>query len=258
MQHYMIRGFAIAALGTLLSGAVFGQTAPNTPAFEVASVKIDKSGDSEPTGDATNGRFTLRNCPMFVIVARAYQVNFDRIDGPDWLQTERYDIDAKYAPDTTGENLWLMLQNLLAERFKLALHHEQKPVPVWALLVGKKGPKLPQPAADSPLTRECTRQGLQLTCQARKITTAEFAERFLHWTSRNWFGLPIMDQTGLTGVYDFSLTWTMTNRADDPVEAPGVSLFDALQDQLGLKLEQRKAPVDRIVIDSMEKVPTEN
>ena len=253
MQHYTIRAFTIATLGTLLSGAVFGQ-----PAFEVASVKVNKSGESEPTGDAKNGRFTLHNCPMFVIVARAYQVNFDRIDGPEWLKTERYDIDAKFAPDTTGEDLWLMVQNLLAERFKLVAHHEQKPVTVWALVVAKKGPKLQPPAADSPLTRECTRQGLQLTCQARKITTAEFAERFLHWTSRNWFGLPIVDQTGLTGVYDFSLTWTMTNRSDDPVEAPGVSLFDALQDQLGLKLEQRKAPVDRIVIDSMEKVPTEN
>jgi len=254
----MNRSITLAALGTLLSGAVFGQAAANTPAFEVASVKINNSGDSEPTGDATNGRFTLRNCPMFVIVARAYQVNFDRIDGPDWLQTERYDIDAKYAPDATDENLWLMLQNLLAERFKLATHHEQKPAPVWALMVGKKGPKLREAAADSPLTKECTRQGLQVTCQARKITTAELAERLLHWVSRNWFGLPIVDQTGLTGAYDLSLTWTPTNRPDDTVDPPGVSLFDALQDQLGLKLEQRKAPVDRIVIDHIEKVPTEN
>jgi uncharacterized protein (TIGR03435 family) len=253
MRHHTIRTFTIAALGTLLSGAVSGQ-----PAFEVASVRVNKSGESEPTGDAKNGRFTLHNCPMFVIVARAYQVSFDRVVGPEWLKTERYDIDAKYAPDTTGENLWLMVQRLLAERFKLVVHHEQKPVTVWALVVGKKGPKLRESPADSTEKPTWDRQGAQLTFKNRKTTMAELADQLPHWMSRDWFGMPVVDQTGLQGAYDFDITYTPTRRPEDTVDPPAASLFDAIQDQLGLKLEQRKVPVDRIVIDSMEKVPTEN
>lgn len=87
---------------------------------------------------------------------------------------------------------------------------------------------------------------------------ADLAQSLRRWVSVNWFALPIVDQTGLPDAYDFSLTWTPTNGSDDPVDLPCVSLFDALHDQLGLNLEQRKAPVDRIVVDHIERVPTEN
>jgi uncharacterized protein (TIGR03435 family) len=87
---------------------------------------------------------------------------------------------------------------------------------------------------------------------------AEFAESIPHWLSQNWLSLPVVDQTGIQGVYDVSLTWTMTRRPDDTVEAPGLSLFDAIEEQLGLKLEQRKAPLDRIVVDRFERVPVAN
>jgi uncharacterized protein (TIGR03435 family) len=84
---------------------------------------------------------------------------------------------------------------------------------------------------------------------------ADLAKDLPRWGPRDWFDLPIVDQTGLDGVYDFSLTFTMTRNIDD---AADVSLFDALQDQLGLKLERRKAPLDRIVVDRIERAPTEN
>ena len=100
-------------------------TTASVPAFEVASVKVNTSG-APPSGDAKGDRLTLYNMPLKVIVARAYQVTNDKVTGPAWLDTDSYDIVAKFAPDTARRDLWLMLQNLLVERFKLAIHHEQQ------------------------------------------------------------------------------------------------------------------------------------
>jgi uncharacterized protein (TIGR03435 family) len=244
----MIRAFAFAAL---LSCATFGQT------FEVASVKKNTSGE-RPSADGKGDRLNIYNLPLKFIVAMAYQVPNDRVDGPSWTENDGFDIIAKPAPDATRDVVFVMLQNLLAERFKLVIHHEQKPVPVYALVVAKNGPKL-QPAAPGGSRRTpCTPDGLQLTCQSQNSTMADLAQNLPRWVSMNWFGLPIVDRTGLSGAYDFSLTWTMTRKVDDPVDPPGLSLFDALQEQLGLKLEQQKAPLDRIVIDHAERVPVEN
>jgi uncharacterized protein (TIGR03435 family) len=104
----------------------------------------------------------------------------------------------------------------------------------------------------------CELKGLQLTCRYPKITVAEFAQEIPHWLSQHWLAYPVVDQTGIQGVYDVSLTFTMTNHAEDTVEPPGLSLFDAIEEQLGLKLEQRKAPFDRIVVDHVERVPLPN
>jgi uncharacterized protein (TIGR03435 family) len=178
--------------------------------------------------------------------------------GPDWLETEGYDIVAKFGPETTGETLLLMMQNLLADRFRLAIHHEQKAVPVYALVVGKDGPRLREAPADSQIKSTCSRQGTQLTCQNQKTTMAQLAQNLPRWMPRDWFDLPVVDLTGLRDAYDFSLTWTLTSRRDDPVDPAAVDLFDAIQDQLGLKLEQRKTSVDRIVIDHIDRVPIQN
>jgi uncharacterized protein (TIGR03435 family) len=278
----MIRAFNIAALGVFGCGAAFGKAAASAPAaaataapgaasagaptgsptFEVASVKRNTvAGDSEPTGDSSNGRLSLRNMPMFVLVARAYGVNYDRLAGPDWIRTERYDIDAKFPPDSKSDALWPMLQNLLAERFKLVVHRDQTLAPVYALVVAKGGPKFQAASAGSETMNKCSGKDQQLTCLNRKSTMADLVRNLPRWMSRDWFDLPIVDQTGLEGTYDFTLAWTSTRRADDTSGAsdPGfVSVFDALQDQLGLKLERRKAPLDRIVIDHIERIPTEN
>ena len=260
----MLRVLTVASLGALFSSVTFSQTTPSAPAFEVASVKVNTSGEP-PSGNTRNGRLTMYNMPMKVLIARAYQVANDKVTGPDWLDTAGYDIVAKLGPDTTAETLWLMLQNLLADRFKLGLHHEQKPTPVYALVVGKNGPKLKEASAGSQVKSTCSRQGTQISCQNQKLSMADLAQNLPRWVSRDWFDLPIVDQTGLPGVYDFSLTWTPSNRPDsaaggtsEATDPSGVTLFDAIQDQLGLKLEQRKLPVDRIVIDHIERIPTEN
>lgn len=257
----MIR--AVAIVCAVFSSIAFGQTSTSPPTFEVASVKINTS-EEPSSGDARNGRLTLHNIPMKVIISRAYQVSNDRVMGPGWIDTEHYDVVAKFAPDTPADTLWLMLQNLLADRFKLTAHHEQKPVSVYALLVGKNGPKLKNAASDSVVKSNCSPEGSRITCQSQKTTMAQLAQNLPRWVPRGWFDLPVVDLTDLKGYYDLSLTWTPTNRplsADSGAEAAapdGDDLFAAIQEQLGLKLEQRKAPVDKIVIDHMERVPVEN
>jgi uncharacterized protein (TIGR03435 family) len=252
----MRRAFAIAGLGALLPGLFYGQAATAAPAFEVASVKVSNSVDYRGSFHLEDGRISMHNYAMVAIIQYAYHINFDRIAGPDSLFTQYYDIDATFAPGADGEAVRLMTQKLLAERFKLALHHDRSPTPVYALVVGKKTPKLRAAAEDAQ--PKCEPKGSQLTCRYPKTTVAEFAQEIPHWLSQHWLAYPVVDQTGIDGVYDISLTFTMTNHAEDTVEPPGLSLFDALQEQLGLKLEQRKAPFDRIVIDHVERVPVAN
>jgi uncharacterized protein (TIGR03435 family) len=252
----MRRAFAITGLGALLPALIYGQAATSAPAFEVASVKVSNSVDFRSSGDIENGRFWMHNSPMAGIIQYAYHVNFDRIAGPDWLLTQYYDIDATFEPGTDPEAVRLMTQKLLADRFKLSLHHDQTATPVYALVVGKKAPKLRTAVEDA--RPGCELKGLQLTCRYPKITVAEFAQEIPHWLSQHWLAYPVVDQTGIQGVYDVSLTFTMTNHAEDTVEPPGLSLFDAIEEQLGLKLEQRKAPFDRIVVDHVERVPLPN
>jgi uncharacterized protein (TIGR03435 family) len=254
----MTRTYAIAGLAALLAGIVCGQTTTGTPAFEVASVKVSPPGQGRETENCDEVRCSLHNYPMVGFIMIAYNVNVDRVSGPDWMMDTRYDFDATYPAGTNLDTIRIMMQNLLAERFKLVVHHDQTPAPVYALVVVKKGPKLLK-ASDSTERDDCHRlQGAQLTCRLHKTTMTRFAESIPHWLSQHWLELPVIDQTGIQGEYDVTLTWTMTNRRDDTVEPPALSLFDAIEDQLGLKLEQRKAPFDRIVVDHAERIPVAN
>jgi len=117
----MIRAFAMIALGAVFSGLAFNQAATSAPAFEVASVRVNTSAESRTSDSLDNGRLMLHNYPMLGIIAFAYSIGFDRVAGPGWLYTERYDIDAKFAPDKkfTRDDLLMMMQGLLAERFHL-------------------------------------------------------------------------------------------------------------------------------------------
>ena len=252
----MRRAFAIAGLDALLSTLIYGQATTAAPAFDVASVKVSNSVDYRGSFHIDDGRISMHNYSMVGIIQYAYHINFDRIAGPDSLFTQYYDIDATFAPGADGEAVRLMTQKLLADRFKLSLHHDQSSTPVYALVVGKKGPKL-KPASEGERPR-FEMKGSQFTCRYPKTTLAEFAEEIPHWLSQHWLAYPAVDHTGIQGEYDISLTFTWTNHAEDTVDPPGLSLFDALNEQLGLKLEQRKAPFDRIVIDRIERVPVAN
>lgn len=224
------------------------------PAFEVASVKVDAeaSGHSGMDRDGHNLRMinaTLRSC-----IAFAYSVTPPQIVGPEWLDSGGYDIDAKGA-EGTEDQVPQMLQALLAERFKLALHKDTKELPVFALVVAKGGIKLRKAAEGGPRGTTSSSRG---NFAAQGVSMTKFAN--LLATPRFGLDHPVLDRTGLDEVFDFTLRWTPENPQAPPREEPNAPppLFAALREQLGLKLEPRKAQVEVLIVDHLEKVPTEN
>lgn len=229
----------------LICGIVYGQAA-DAPRFEVASVKPSsadpRSGDS---GVATgHGRVTARNVTLKRCIIGAYGLGPNLIlGGPDWLDSDRFEIVAKSERAEDGDKeLMAMLRTLLAERFKLSVHREIKTMPALVLEVAKNGPKL-EKAVDGPAT---TNNGRGLI-DAKNITMSRFAEVLSRQTD-----LPVVDRTGLPGAFNLKLEW-----ARDSAKTDGPSIFAALQEQLGLRLESRKIPIEILVIDHAER-PSEN
>ena len=283
-------GMAIPITGGLLAGerpravlvfaaavVTFGALrlpAQPLPSFEAASVKPAAQG-----GKGTHwrlGTVSLSGETLDTLLIRAYNVKRYQIDAPAWLFSERYDIDAKTPPGATIEQIPAMLQALLAERFKLALHRETKPLPVYGLVVDKGGPKLigtgstappGWPAELGPGMVRLVGGPYSASGFTGQMTVANLANILTNNLAR-----PVLDFTGLKGAYYIDIRWTPDERAriapepgelnDDgtamEASTPGPSVFSALQDRLGLKLEPRKAPVEMLVIDHVDKVPTEN
>lgn len=220
-----------------------------TPRFEVASIKPsspDKigapSGIASGHGRITGSYVTLKRCIM-----GAYGIGPNEIaGGPPWLDSDRFEIAAKSEQASAGDTeLMAMLRTLLAERFQLAVHRETRSVPALVLEVSKKGPKL-EPASGGPAT---THSGRGLI-DAAAITMTRFAEVL----SRQ-MDLPVVDNTGLKGAFNLKLEWTPERARDSTDNRP--SIFAALQEQLGLRLESRKTALEILVVDHAEK-PSEN
>jgi uncharacterized protein (TIGR03435 family) len=227
---------------------VFGQTAP--AAFEAASIKPNASGSGNSGSTGSKGQIVFTNVPLRRLIMRAYGVLDFQIAGPDWMANVRFDIAAKYPPgDLTREQRNMMLQTLLAERFHLVIHRETKEMPAYALVVAKNGPKLA--ASEKPGDSTSTGRGrLQDTAVSMAGLANQLAEQLVH---------PVVDKTGLTGAYTLKLEWTPDDQpagAGEP--AAGPSIFTALQEQLGLKLQTQKLPVEMIVVDSVDRTPVEN
>jgi uncharacterized protein (TIGR03435 family) len=228
--------------------------AQSTKAFDVASVKrlppppggVLSSMKLEP------GRLTCSNVNLRKLIVQAYGVKDFQLSGPDWLNSEIYDIAATMPPATSTDQVLPMLQSLLAERFQLKLHRETKEVPMYALVVGKTGLKIKEGEFGHSSTSASPGH---LTAQ--KIPLSKLAD-FLS----NQLGSPVTDLTGMKGFFDFTLEWAPDARPGEAGGAsdstPGASIFTAVQEQLGLKLEARKGPVEILVIDHVEKIPTGN
>lgn len=242
-------------------------------------------------GSKDPGRLDYQNVTLKAVLQRAYDVEADQIAGPGWLDTARYDIQATMPPSTTKEQFMGMLQSLVSERFHLAFHREKKDFEVYELQVAKGGPKLKKsvPNADAPPPAAVTgrggptdRNGFPLppahqTAQratnglaqmtGNQITMMTFAQ-FLKFPVGFMGGTPangvlgtarVVNKTGLEGEYDLNLQyqWPGGGAADDtPASAP--TLFTALQQQLGLRLERTKQQFDVLVIDRADKTPVEN
>jgi len=216
------------------------------PQFEVASIKPSAPGSRGPTiYNPTRGRFAIDSITTKDLIAYAYDVReFQVSGGPSWVGSEEYDIVAKPQGEPSNERILAMARGLLAERFSLTLHHESKEMPVLALVAAKGGTRLqPSLGPGGPEVR-----GGRGHLVARQVTmgllVAQLAGRVL--------GRPVLDRTGIAGEFDINLEWTPDERPD-----LGPSIFTALQEQLGLKLETQKGFVDVLVVDHVER-PTAN
>jgi uncharacterized protein (TIGR03435 family) len=252
---------ALAATSLVLAGGLFAQ-----PAFEVASIRVNKTGGesrrppfpfsppgAEGTISASPATLSMRDVTLSSCIEWAYRVQDSQVSGPDWLGTQRFDIVAKTATAAQESQLRVMLQALITDRFKVALHRESKTMAGYALVVGKNGPKLRSSEAET----EPELRG-QLRAEAHGYSMQGLAE-LLSMALRTY----VVDMTGLEGRFDFTIDISPFFSVDTPVirnEATVVmaSVFErALEQQLGLKLDARKIPVEVLVIDHAEK-PSEN
>jgi uncharacterized protein (TIGR03435 family) len=234
------------------------------PAFEVATIKPSKP-EAQGRGIGLRGRnFSTLNTSLSYLITFAYGLHPRQIaGGPGWLDTDNYDLAG--VPDKPGmpndKQVKMMVQKLLADRFKLIFHREKKELTVFAITIGKGGPTLTKSTADTNGVPGLGFRGLG-NLVARNATMDDFAS--LMQTSV--LDRPVVDQTGLTGRFDFTLNWTpdetqftaMGVKVPPPPEnAEHPDLFTAVQQQLGLKMESTKAQVDVLVIDHVEK-PSDN
>jgi uncharacterized protein (TIGR03435 family) len=225
-------------------------------AFEVASVKPSRSLVGHD-GDVTMepDRITVRNATLKRLIFEAYHVPYSQITGgPPWLDSNEYDIDAKAAGPVGADQLRLMLRTLLIDRFKLAVRSESKERRVYVLTVGKDGPRL----SGSPNGKDAHRWSFHGDLsQFAGILAVQLTIPFLDdpTTPSHARGapVPVLDKTGVAGVYDISL-----DIKPEPGSDPFAVWQRALQEQLGLKLESQKALVEILIVDHVEKVPTEN
>lgn len=286
----------------LFVSAAFAQQ----PEFEVATIKPSAPqqmgrmfvGTRGGPGTDDPGRFNCTNCTLQMLLTMAYDVQSFQISGPPVLESEHFDVAAKVPAGATKAQFREMITNLLADRFKLKLHHDKKDLPMYDLVVAKGGPKLQESAAqpDAPAdqrpmappgpprtdkdgfpTMAPRGRGAMIAIngggarmQGQQETMDDLAARLSTMVAR-----PVKNETGLTGKYDFTLSFApdLSNMpgmmmmgpppggGDGPMSAPqdnGPTIFTALQEQLGLKLEPKKGPVDTLIVDHIEKTPTEN
>jgi uncharacterized protein (TIGR03435 family) len=236
------------------------QTDQKAPAFEVASVKLHTtSGINERSGiEEHSGSIRVENLPLKGLIEAAYGVRDYQFSGPSWLNTVRYDVVAK--PPAGFTQLRPLLQSLLTDRFKLTAHHESKEMGVYELVVAKSGSKL----------HESTGPRTFFTARPALISGARVSMRELVAALSGLLDRPVTDHTGLLSVYDVKAQWTPDQLRDfkasadlppgtlpringTPFDPDGPSIFTALQEQLGLKLESAKGPVEVLVIDHIEK-----
>ena len=279
---------AIAVVATV-SDQQTGSEPPRGPAFEVASIKPNKSGDRGIQVDTPGvDRFTATNVPLRDLIRFAYDIQDLRlIGGPDWIRSERFDIVAKaeqpfpaWTPAGPPMRLLLMVRTLLADRFNVVVHQETRELPAYALVVArddrKFGPDI------RPSTLDCENQAkkgpvpppgpgrggvTEPTCGMRAgpgqmviggAPMSQFATMLSNFVQR-----VVIDRTQLAGTFDFRLSWTPERIPQGapppgapplpPVDPNGASLFSALQEQLGLKLESTRAPLEVLVIDRADR-----
>ncbi len=272
----MMRAFAGICALAIFSAAAFGQSAatpavstsaPATPAtFEIADVHTSAHTQFPffQGGVLRRDRYLLKNATMVDLIATAYGVDNDKVvGGPSWLEKDRFDVVAKTPPSTSPDAVKLMLQSLLADRFKLVEHTDTKPMPVFDLTVGKAGkPKLKQADGSGESGCEPQQQNFTpgtisyITVSCHNVTMEAFAQTLRQFAG-GYLNNPVVDSTGLKGSWDFDIKWSGRGQLAQ-AGADGISIFAAVDKQLGLKLDPQKLPMPVIVVDSANEKPTDN
>ena len=265
----MMRRVAYAgiALVVLLSFTALSQSTEKPPAFTAIDIRVAApSPIPQMSGGAVReGRFELRNGTMVDLIRTAYGVDADKVlGGPNWLESTRFDIITTVPAGTTTETARLMLRALLAERFDLKVHDDQRPLPAFVLTAPGNKPKMkpsdgsapagcqgiPPATAPQPGTIGYANVG------CRNLTSEQIAQN-LRQMAGGYLDKPVIDQTKLEGAWDFELKWTA--RAQLGAAGPdGISLFDAVDKQLGLKLEQQQISMPVIIVDNVNQKPTDS
>ncbi|HET9402512.1 MAG TPA: TIGR03435 family protein [Candidatus Acidoferrales bacterium] len=285
--------FLLVRFGTAHTVPTPRQDVQAQPSFEVALIKPNRTGSGSHHTDYDHGRFVAVNITTKSLILRAYGIAEYQISGaPDWVSSDFYDINAKMddaaaealaklPPEQETAQYRLLFQRLLADRFHMKVAHETKELPIFALVVAKGGIKF-SPTKLPPVSTAGTnsasnagqpQRGTSTSGNGRDSVATVYGEKLMAWAevlSRQpeLEGRKAVDETGLTGEYDFTMKWSRQREADrqeksadrseggagvQPVDDSGPSLFAALQEQLGLKLEAKKGPVDTIVIVHIER-----
>ncbi len=241
-----MRSILLCISAALLASAASGQE------FEAVSVRPNKSGSYDSYGRSDQGLLKDTNVTLRSLIVTAYAIKDYQLEGPDWLATKRFDVSAKF-PEALPKDrekynaaMGTMMSKMLEDRFKLAVHRGQKTFSVYGLIVEKAGIKFKEvPQGPSRSDSHNTQY------EGRAISMSRFSEYLSRQMDR-----PVLDMTDLKGFYDLNLQWFPEPK---PGETPqGPALREALREQLGLKLENRKAQIDMVVVDHVEKKASED
>jgi uncharacterized protein (TIGR03435 family) len=238
--------------------------------FETASVKPSKECLYDTS--ISPGGVALKGVPLKPILEQAFKIAADRINGPSWLETVCFDVIARFPQGAKTDQVPIMLQALLADRFQLRAHKESRTGTEYALVIDKGGPKMKESTESSNFMRGRPPATLAVRRDGAGIKGAMTMDMLARTLSRVGYG-PVVDATGLDGKYEIDLMWVAqpagprgpsTSAAEpglpvvDQASTPAADLFSAVRQSLGLRLEPRKTPMDFLVVDHVERVPTEN
>lgn len=246
----------IACAATLAASA---QTTTAPQSFDVASIKVSQIGKAGGEGSRREntqispGSVNMRNVSLKTAIRWAWHIGDYQVSGPEWLANERYDIMAKAAGPAPDAELRIMMQSLLADRFKLAVHHQTKEMSAYALVVGKNGPKFQESHAEGESSVVPDQKTMKLVVQ--RTPMAQLVDGL-----SNVLRAPVVDLTELKGRYDVTVDlakYILDRNSTEPPDPVSI-LTRGLQEELGLKLEPRKLAVDLVVVDHAEKIPAEN
>ena len=283
----MKKAIAGSILAVCAACRTFGQSAEEPPKFLAADIHASAKVPNPffRTSPARGGRYEVRNATMLDLIRTAYDFDADKVlGGPNWLELDRFDVIGRVPPDSAPEQHKQMLRAALEERFQLAVHKETKPLPAYALTAGKKpqlkeasgseqtgckpkaasgsapqgGIRLMMGNADGTTTTLNLGPGMTVEYQCRNLTMEQFAANMRSMIGTSLGQNGVVDETGLKGVWNFDLTYSMQLIGPNSDNTERISIFNAVEKQLGLKLEERQIPTPVLVVDKVNRKPSDN